>query len=430
MFDDWATSGDTSPALLRLLSRVKERNTSTLIRWNGDHTAGVRITQRELVLSGSEKIVTHVEAVLRTYDKEAGTRTPTTREPADEGGGDESVVEDDVHVILSIKHIHSASWIRELSVHRSVLFACAITNVDYPVEIPESSMRLFRDVAHSIAHTHIFIEKMLPYLKFPTLRNEVSIFWWRAVNDGCLVIQNWSTGRLLIFQSKGRSIKDASVTFADFYSILQEGLPYEFSVTNEDYESVSLAAHEEVDLDYCYGSEEDVAGVLNSWTLEDGVSPWLTKLVVKSTTKRNLVRQQRYSLGVEIQETPPMTPEDNDNNEPIFQDSNSRSLFLLIQVHMNEPLSRELRAYPVCMIPVAIQSYEHRDLILIYLRCLWFLRKLYEFHQSVNFAGNTIKIKNELRPYKRIDEKDLAQKFKLAGGAKLTTRKHFYFHEN
>lgn len=60
---------------------------------------------------------------------------------------------------------------------------------------------------------------------------------------------------------------------------------------------------------------------------------------------------------------------------------------LSLQVHCNEPLSRELQAFPVCIIPMPLSGTTLSEVYLRFLQSMWFLKKLFDFHQEVEASS-------------------------------------------
>lgn len=102
--------------------------------------------------------------------------------------------------------------------------------------------------------------------------------------------------------------------------------------------------------------------VTQVWAVEEGVSPLQTELIVKIHPTKYL----RYSIGTDAQDP--------------------RVLF--IQVHLNEPLSRGMNAYLVCMVPLTTPSLIMSDVKLTFLQAVWFLRKLYDLHCDSEYSSN------------------------------------------
>lgn len=100
--------------------------------------------------------------------------------------------------------------------------------------------------------------------------------------------------------------------------------------------------------------------VVQHWAADQRVSPWVTQMVVKTRgLRKSQVTHYRYSLDVD--QCLPKT--------------------LSIQVHANEPLSRELHAFPVCMLTMPILGeLTLQNVYLRFVQSLWFMKKLFDFH--------------------------------------------------
>lgn len=354
-------------------------------KWNANGTRGLRITQSELGIIGGASVCTRIDVL------ECRDNVP----------------------VYSVRHIHGSNWLKEVHVHKDLLFSCVLAEVDLcPVEIPVDSVKMFRSVENS-QHVHIYMEKSISRFRMLNyLPTHTSSFWWRAVSHGSLVFQNWTTGRLIIIPCRQKGILAAADTLRRGINTTKN-LPDSFFFPDKDYEKIEVATQEESTAKHQkFESLEEVAEAVQSWALQDGVSPWMTKLIVKTTgMRRSQILQYRYSVGVDV------TPTTCETNETPPQ------LFIAIQAHCNEPLSRELKAYPICMLPIAIDNLDYHFLVSLYLKSLWFLRKLYEYHCS--YEANYIPIQRPASNTKLNFLRDFTHKAnaKLIGGARLVPLK-------
>eukprot|EP01057_Protomagalhaensia_wolfi_P004688 Protomagalhaensia_wolfi_Nauph_80__4687@NODE_485_length_2444_cov_142_120166_g365_i0_p3_GENE_NODE_485_length_2444_cov_142_120166_g365_i0NODE_485_length_2444_cov_142_120166_g365_i0_p3_ORF_typecomplete_len180_score18_11DUF5539/PF17693_1/0_017_NODE_485_length_2444_cov_142_120166_g365_i08311370 len=173
----------------------------------------------------------------------------------------------------------------------------------------------------------------------------------------------------------------------------------------------------------------------------------MTKLIVKCRgSRKGQILQYRYSIGVDVAPAPSASSrpylsqqggtlaEASAAVEEWEMNTMLAQIYVAIQVHCNEPLSRELKAYPVCMLPIAVEDFSFREVTALYLRSLWFLRKLFEYHQTAaesdlvsTPARPTASSSNQpgfLRDIRANDDKDLNARNRLAGGARLTHPKY------
>lgn len=107
---------------------------------------------------------------------------------------------------------------------------------------------------------------------------------------------------------------------------------------------------------------DEIKEAIQRWAVDYHVSPWMTQMVVRTRgLRKSQITNIRYSLDI-------------DPGDPIS---------LSMQVHSNEPLSRELQAFPVCMVPMPIANEPSiQNVYLRFLQSLWFLKKLFDFHQE------------------------------------------------
>lgn len=471
--EEWADLQDGSADITRFLNSIPQKSRHVITRWNSRGTRALRITQKELLLTAGNRIITSIEVI-------------------------QTDVHGNVSVVFAVKHTHGMIWRRQSPVHKNLLMAAALADVECPIELPQDSIKLYQSVENR-QHVQIYLERLIPHFRFRNLPKETSVFWWRAVGEGSLIFQNWETGKLIIQISEGKGIPNGIETLARGLSILQN-MPASFWVTDPEYDRIRSANLDNNDNDKevsnnleneqgDFTTVEDVAETIQSWALEDGVSPWMTKLIVKSLgSRKGQIIQYRYSVGVDIHDSSSISPPNGIKNSGTrlksagtttsshlyYRNSVNRSpdmseilngqlpplvscepngivsrqeqqghnslsnhlysVFLSIQVHSNEPLSRELKAYPVCMIPVLVDTFDLKSLMVLYLKSLWFLRKLFEFHVEANKA--TVKEMEQkfrapiaaalanpgyIRDYKHVDERDITHKSRLAGGARLTT---------
>eukprot|EP01053_Blabericola_migrator_P004265 Blabericola_migrator_1__4264@NODE_2306_length_2966_cov_149_924802_g189_i1_p2_GENE_NODE_2306_length_2966_cov_149_924802_g189_i1NODE_2306_length_2966_cov_149_924802_g189_i1_p2_ORF_typecomplete_len236_score32_96POTRA_2/PF08479_11/0_52_NODE_2306_length_2966_cov_149_924802_g189_i14721179 len=227
-------------------------------------------------------------------------------------------------------------------------------------------------------------------------------------------------------------------------------MPQQFFEVDTEYAQINLAADKEASAyeNQTLETLEDVADAVQSWALEDGVSPWMTKLIVKCRgPRKGQILQYRYSIGVDVAPANTATtraymPQQDGksalDHPPLVEEwegsSVAAQIYIAIQVHCNEPLSRDLKAYPVCMQPIALEDFSFREVTAWYLRSLWFLRKLFEYHQNAAESENSTmpartaqaspSTPGFLRNIRAHDEKDLNARNKLAGGARLSRPKY------
>eukprot|EP01056_Protomagalhaensia_sp_Gyna25_P003808 Protomagalhaensia_sp_Gyna_25__3807@NODE_341_length_3814_cov_136_672848_g267_i0_p1_GENE_NODE_341_length_3814_cov_136_672848_g267_i0NODE_341_length_3814_cov_136_672848_g267_i0_p1_ORF_typecomplete_len489_score70_58AidB_N/PF18158_1/0_031_NODE_341_length_3814_cov_136_672848_g267_i07962262 len=413
------------PARMAANEAAAQKSQYVVEAWNDSRLRGVRITQRELSVIGTNKVVTKVEVV--------------ERDPDDPGL--------EPTVAFSVKHTHNVNWRRQLSIHKNLLLACILAGVDCPIEIPEDSVKVFKSIENP-QHVHIYLERVIPHFRFRTLPPQVSAFWWRAVWQGTLVFQNWATGRVVALPCKQKGVPAAAETLKKAL-VLLNNMPPQFFEVDPDYAQINLAADEEAAArdHQSLSSLEHVAEAVQSWALEDGVSPWMTKLIVKCRgPRKGQILQYRYSIGVDV------APAPNASSRPYLSQQGGTlaeasaaveewemstmlaQIYVAIQVHCNEPLSRELKAYPVCMLPIAVEDFSFREVTALYLRSLWFLRKLFEYHQTAAESdlvstparptGSSSNQPGFLRDIRANDDKDLNARNRLAGGARLTHPKY------
>eukprot|EP01054_Gregarina_sp_Poly1_P004214 Gregarina_sp_Poly_1__4213@NODE_22_length_20656_cov_110_706397_g20_i0_p5_GENE_NODE_22_length_20656_cov_110_706397_g20_i0NODE_22_length_20656_cov_110_706397_g20_i0_p5_ORF_typecomplete_len520_score80_95DUF4003/PF13170_6/0_33_NODE_22_length_20656_cov_110_706397_g20_i053736932 len=405
--------------------------------WNDVRSRGVRVTQRELSVIGTNKVITKIEVI------EHDLVSPTADDDA-------TMLVD--NVVFSVKHTHNLNWRKQLSIHKNLLLACILAGVECPIEIPEDSVKVFKSIENS-QHVHIYLERVIPHFRFRTLPPQVSAFWWRAVGHGSLVFQNWATGRVLALPCKQKGVPAAAETLQRALTLLNN-MPQQFFDLDMDYAQINLAADEEAAANehQTLDTLERVAEAIQSWALEDGVSPWMTKLIVKcSGSRKGQILQYRYSIGVDVAPASsaasrPYLAQQGESAATLAEaaaDTQSwehaaatAQIYVALQVHCNEPLSRELKAFPVCMLPVAIEDFSFREVTALYLRSLWFLRKLFEYHQGAEEALNaggrashraspsSAQQPGFLRNIKAQDDKDLNARNKLAGGARLCHPKY------
>lgn len=424
---------------------VAQKSQYVVEAWNESRLRGVRITQRELSVIGTNKVVTKIEVVERN-----GPASQDLDEPID-------------NVVFSVKHTHNVNWRKQLSIHKNLLLACILAGVECPIEIPQDSIKVFKSIENP-QHVHIYLERVIPHFRFRTLPPQVSAFWWRAVGHGTLVFQNWSTGKVVALPCRAKGVPAAAETLQRALTLLNN-MPAPFFQMDPDYAQINYAADEEAAANehQSLDSLEKVAEAVQSWALEDGVSPWMTKLIVKCKgTRKGQILQYRYSIGVDVapataSASRPYLSQQGTSSLPRMHESWDAAaveahIYVAIQVHCNEPLSRELKAFPVCMLPIAVEDFSFREVTALYLRCLWFLRKLFEFHQGaaeaatatrgrggaaggrVGGGGGTSaaattspscggKQHGFLRNIQANDDKDLQTRNKLAGGARLSQRR-------
>eukprot|EP01055_Gregarina_sp_Pseudo9_P005517 Gregarina_sp_Pseudo_9__5516@NODE_71_length_4599_cov_21_528728_g65_i0_p2_GENE_NODE_71_length_4599_cov_21_528728_g65_i0NODE_71_length_4599_cov_21_528728_g65_i0_p2_ORF_typecomplete_len486_score139_30EKLF_TAD1/PF16832_5/0_25EKLF_TAD1/PF16832_5/3_8e03_NODE_71_length_4599_cov_21_528728_g65_i012362693 len=422
---EWVELQDLGPGpRLTADDAAAQKSQYVVEAWNDTGLRGVRVTQKELSVIGTNKVVTKIEVV--------------EREPADSPDvcGEEFVDT----VVFSVKHTHNVNWRKQLSIHKNLLLACILAGVDCPIEVPEDSIKVFKSIENP-QHVHIYLERVIPHFRFRTLPPQVSAFWWRAVGHGTLVFQNWATGKVVALPCKQKGVPAAAETLQRALTLLTH-MPPHFFALDPEYAQINVAADEEAaaNENQALDSLEKVAEAVQSWALEDGVSPWMTKLIVKCRgARKGQILQYRYSIGVDVAPaaagsrpylSQQGTLSGGEANENWDSNSVDTHIYVAIQVHCNEPLSRELKAFPVCMLPIAVEDFSFREVTALYLRCLWFLRKLFEFHQGAaetasqgsgrRPAASPSDQPGFLRNIRANDDKDLQTRNKLAGGARLS----------
>jgi len=314
----------------------------------------LKVTQRECVTGGTKEIQTKVDVFDLTHHE--------------------------CPVIFSVKHLHTGLWGRQTVVHKNLLFACTLAEVTPPLDVPAESRRVFESTEQQ-DNLHAYLERITPFIKYSRIPNGVCLYWWRPANNGAAVLQNSNTGKLLFFLNKERTIPSAVHTLAEVIRKIPT-LPDSFFEANPLYplELVATDVERLNDLEEILTPDRVREVVVEQWALQDGIGPWTTNLVLQIEGARRRSINIRYSIGV---------VDEKDN------------VVLAIQVHKNEPLVRDLKAFPVCILQMAPRTYTKSEVYIAYKRARFFLQKLFQFHVqsegsnagsgggSVSSRGNT-----------------------------------------
>jgi hypothetical protein len=120
-----------------------------------------------------------------------------------------SILEGSDNVLFEFAHTDANLFGRQMVVHKAILFACRLCGIQSPpLSIPIDSCKLF-DQLDNMKHIHSFMSGMVGRINAASLGNEIQTYWWRAVGNGALIIQNNASGMLHITRNTERSLSAA-----------------------------------------------------------------------------------------------------------------------------------------------------------------------------------------------------------------------------
>lgn len=97
-----------------------------------------------------------------------------------------------------------------MRVHKDVLLACCIAGIGIPkdAEIPADSQKMF-DHEEKLANIHSYLERVVPHITLNHVRHGLQLCWWKTFGNGLAVVQNLSSGKLILMKNTDRSIASA-----------------------------------------------------------------------------------------------------------------------------------------------------------------------------------------------------------------------------